>query len=237
MDFFDIHSHIIPKVDDGSQDDQTTLAMLQRSYDDNVRNIILTPHYNEKRHLTVNVKDHIEHMNKLAKKVADDLNLYYGNEIYFTSNVIRLLQDNKIATLADSKYVLIEFSVMSDYKKIESAVRELLYNGFWPIIAHVERYLCLSNDIDKIESLKNLSAKIQINADSLLNGKFKIKRFIKKLINYSLVDFIASDCHDAVVRPPDVGKCIPYSNKKFGESITEKLLCSNPHCIINNIKN
>lgn len=236
MNFFDIHSHIIPNVDDGSPNDQTTLSMLQRAYNDNVKNIILTPHYNEKRHLTVNVKEHIEHMNELAKKIASDLNLYYGNEIYFTSNTIRLLQDNKVATLANSDYVLIEFSFMTDYKKIESATRELLYNGFLPIIAHPERYLCLNKDIDRIESLKNLSAKIQINADSLLNGKFRTKRFIKKLISYDWVDFIASDCHDIAVRPPDIGKCVEYLNKKFGESITEKLLYSNPQCIINNVR-
>lgn len=233
MVYFDIHTHIAPQIDDGAENDEATLAMLRMMERSGVKNIILTPHYNEEEGMTGNAFAAAEHVKELAGEIAGGFNIYPGNEIFYSSNVVRLLHEGKIATLAGSKYVLVEFPYGISAEGIYSAVNELCMAGFRPIIAHVERYSCLY-DKGAAEHLIDCGAYLQINAGSFVSRNRKKVRFAKKLIKKDLVSFVASDCHSAGLRIPNAGHCARTLTKKYGNELTKKLFFDNP---INVIKN
>lgn len=233
MAYFDIHTHIAPQIDDGAKNDETARAMLRMMERSGIKNIILTPHYNEEEGMTGDAFAAAEHVKKLADEVAGGFNIYPGNEIFYSSNVIRLLHEGKIATLAGSRYVLVEFNYGISADGIHSAVNELCMAGFRPIIAHVERYECLYEK-GAADHLAESGAYLQINAGSFTSKNRKKVCFVKKLMKNDLVSFIASDCHSTGMRFPNAGKCIKTLNKRYGNELTQKLLSDNPINIIKN---
>lgn len=234
MNYFDIHTHIAPGIDDGAKNDEITLKMLQISYDSGVRNIILTPHYDEPQKLTADVSGCIENMRKLAGKISPDLNIYPGNEVFFTNKTKSDLLEKKAATLADSKYVLLEFSYGISSKNLVSGINQILMCGYWPIIAHLERYQCMYEK-GLAKHLSDMGAYLQMNAGFIVSSSgFKTSRFISKLFKDNLISFIGSDCHNITSRPPNIGKCAEVLDKKFGSEVTERILMRNPEKIIKN---
>ena len=232
MPYFDIHTHIIPGIDDGSPDEDITFNMLKMSYESGVKNIILTSHYNEYRNQIADVKEHIDKVQNIASRISNDLKVYPGNEIFYSNNSKRLLQENKISTLANSKYVLIEFFYDVSLREIENAVNELSMCGYWPIIAHIERYSCM-HEKGAAQYISSLGAYLQMNAGYIMNAKFKDSRFISKLFKENLISFVASDCHNITSRAPNLGECAKFLNKKYSSELVEKLLIHNPQKIIN----
>jgi protein-tyrosine phosphatase len=111
--------------------------------------------------------------------------------------------------------------------------REAIFAGYIPVIAHVERYECLS-DISRIEDLQELGALIQVNADSVLgiDGRH-FKRYTKKLLKAGLVDVIASDSHGTKERVCNMKKCYEYVAKKFGDDYAQEIMQTTPENIIN----
>ncbi len=192
----DIHSHIIPFIDDGSKSAEESLKMLKEAINNGITDIIATPHYCPNRKYVSTVSEIKEAYNSFldeVKKANLPTNLYLGEEIYYSDydDIISKLDNGELLTLNNTKYVLIEFSP----KKMPENLFELLYNlnlhGYKPIIAHIERYKWATLDI--VTRIKDEGGFIQINAFSL--SVIKTCRFCKKLIKNGLVDFIASDIH------------------------------------------
>lgn len=233
MEFFDIHTHIAPGIDDGAKDSQVAIKMLEKMHISGVNNIILTPHYNERMHLTHCVAEIMDTVHMMAKTVSNSLNIFSGNEVYYSSNTLNRLSDGSIATLANSKYVLIEFSPAVVFEDLIYCVNEVLMYGYWPVLAHAERYNCLYGK-DSAERLVTSGVHLQINAESIMSGNFRTTRFIKRLISNNLISFIASDCHNLSSRPPNLTECAEVLHKKFNSDTVARLLCKNPQCIIEN---
>lgn len=128
-----------------------------------------------------------------AKKLGIELKL--GTEYHVATDMIDAFYGGRCHTLADTQYILTEYSHSSEYSFIYKMTREAIFAGYIPVIAHVERYECL-RDISRIEDLQELGALIQVNADSVLgiDGRH-FKRYTKKLLKAGLVDVIASDSH------------------------------------------
>jgi len=100
----------------------------------------------------------------------------------------------------------------------------------------VERYICMHQDLDRIDWLRDLGAMIQVNANAILGMEgFKVKGFTKKLLKYGYVDFVASDSHDMKKRVNNMGKCRDYLYKKYDERYVDKLLELNAMEILQSI--
>jgi protein-tyrosine phosphatase len=193
---FDIHTHILPGVDDGSKDLETSKLIIEDEISNGVSNIVLTPHQNR----LIKTKDSL--FLKFSNFKADvkdyPINFYLGSEIYYYEGLIEDLKNDLVLTMNDSKYVLIEFSTRVD-TPISDIVYDLVVSGYKPIIAHIERYSYLKKE--DYFKIKKEGALIQINSGSFKERKrFKI---IKFLLNNNLVDFIASDVHDTKERKCD----------------------------------
>lgn len=237
---FDMHCHIIPHVDDGAKNMDMALKMLQMEYKDGVRSIILTPHFRCEMFETPQEK--IEQQFKILKKKAEekigmDLRLYLGCEFHANMSMTETLLNQERPTMAGSDYVLTEFSGATDFSFARERVYELVTHGFIPIIAHVERYPNIRKDMGNLETLREIGAYLQVNAESIIGEEgFATKRFCKKLIKNNMLDFVGTDCHRTDKRVPNLGMCAEYLEKKMGREYVERILIYNPQKIIKNIR-
>ena len=176
----DIHTHILPFVDDGSIDNNLSLDMLKECVHQGITDIVLTPHYRKIYKLPPNIlQSEFEKFNKAVLDACIPINLYLGQEIFIDEFYKQTFISNKVLTINRSKHVLIEFDYESDVDMTE-IVYELIVLGYIPIIAHYERYL--NSDIKTAFEIKSLGGFIQINADSIVGkNKRHYLRFIKKL--------------------------------------------------------
>ncbi|MCG4823374.1 capsular polysaccharide biosynthesis protein Cps4B [Streptococcus gordonii] len=236
----DIHSHIVFDVDDGPKTIEDSRALLEESYRQGVRTIISTSHRRKGMFETpeTKIEENFKQVQELAKEIADDLTILYGAEIYYTSDILDKLEQGKIPCLADSQYALIEFSMITPYKEIHTALSNVLRLGVTPVVAHIERYHCLENDEKKVRDLINMGCYTQINSSSVLKPKLfgDTYKFMKKRAQFflekDLVHFVASDMHNLDPRPPYMQEAYQIISKKYGESHAEQLFRKNQELLL-----
>lgn len=204
----DIHTHILPFVDDGSPSVEVSLKMLENQCENGVSAVVLTPHYSVERGYLCRgetLKKAFFEFKNQVEKANIDIKLYLGQEIYWSDggNIVDLLRSGELLTINGSKYVLLEFSSANRPESVSDVLYTLGIYGYKAIIAHVERYRWITQKL--IDSMRAKGALIQINADSLLGkGGLRLKLFCKKIIKRGLVDFVASDEHS--FRPSNLKK-------------------------------
>lgn len=236
-EFLDIHSHILPGVDDGASAMAETLGMLQIAYAEGVRTIVATPHYLPGRH-----NKRAEDLRRIHREVCEqseksmpDLKILLGNEIYFNESAIEDVKKKKALTLADTDYVLIEFSVMSESKRFFHAVRVFSESGYRPVLAHVERYASLYKKEETIRELIDAGAYIQINAESFAGGFMdRHAAYCRKLLELGMVHFIGSDCHNLTDRKPRMHTPLETLKKGVYTRQIEKIMSVNQDCFLHN---
>lgn len=236
-DIVDVHCHIMYDVDDGSKNLDMSKGMIDIAYEEGIRGIILTPHYN-KRFWTVSKDKYIETYRQIEAVVADmypDMKIYMGCEIFYGEDTFDELEKGLIPTMAEGKYVLVEFMTTTSYKVIKKAIMGIQQRDYIPIIAHVERYDCLVEDIELVEELVELGAYIQVNASTIdgTHGKSG-KKMAKNLLKRQLVHFVGTDAHRDDMRTPRIKDAYRYVQKKFGEELADRIFVENPQYIINN---
>lgn len=220
MKLTDMHTHILYGIDDGAQSFNDSMELIMEEWAQGVRRIIMTPHYGPKfgypkRQL---LETRFTEIQKEVKKCYPDMKLYLGSELYYQRNTIQNLKEGQALTLAGSKYILVEFGVGDPYSHIFQAVQDIIYAGYLPILAHVERYEAVANHLERAKELVKAGAYLQINARSF-TGSFLNKKasFCIKLLKAGLVYFVASDCHDLKSRRPDIVEGMEAIHKKVKE--------------------
>ena len=235
--FIDIHTHILPEVDDGSSSMEETIKMLQIAQEQQIETIIATPHYIPGgRNLPVNVlRERLEQVQAEAIKINPAMKLFLGNEIYYADSVTEDLKSGKVLTLADSRYVLVEFSTKDTDQHIYRALSGLIRSGYIPILAHVERYRCFYKKEYLIHDLIEAGCYIQMNSTSLIGGFLdREAAYHRSLMEQGLIHLIGSDCHDEKVRIPYMIKTAQMMIKKYDESLVNKILFTNPLKVLEN---
>ena len=233
----DIHSHIIPDVDDGARTLEESKQMLEIAYSEGIRTIIATPHF---RHEVFEcsmdkIEEQYQAVKQLGQSIGEGIAIRLGCEYYAEICMTDKLKNEPKYTMAGTSYVLIEFSVDVEFSCMRAIIQELVRGGYKPILAHAERYECLYKRFYAKE-LITLGAKMQLNADSIIgeNGR-KVKKFCKKIMKKNLLEFIGTDGHDTKVRRPSIIKCVNYLEKKMGCDYAKKILIDNPQKIIDEI--
>ncbi len=231
----DIHCHVLPGVDDGARDMDESLDMLAVMYDEGIRNVILTPHYHG-GHVQPHIETLRERLNEL-KTAADgyenlaQMNLYLGCELYYYPSAVEWLLDGSVPTMAGSRYVLLEFGYSMDKRAIEDGVTRVAASGFYPVIAHIERYRKLTGDLKAVDDLIERGAYVQINSASLYDDH-RTRSFVKKLLKREMVHFVGTDAHDMRGRIPSLARESEYIARHYGEDYCRRLLVDNPAMII-----
>lgn len=227
--FLDLHTHILPAVDDGSPSMEQSIKMLEEEIKEGVKHVVLTPHM-QSRVQKVERSVHSERFNELKRAVEDiglPIHLYLGAETLFRSH---LNPDYKTLTLGRSKYILLEFSVR-EAQPVEEIIYDISRMGFIPIVAHIERYDYLT--FDDYLSIKKTGALIQVNTTSILGLDKQVKpKLPMKMIKEGLVDLIASDCHNLDVRKPNMMMCYNVLKKHISQDQLDQIFIHNTKPII-----
>ncbi|MDY0209743.1 MAG: CpsB/CapC family capsule biosynthesis tyrosine phosphatase [Bacilli bacterium] len=221
----DIHSHIIPFVDDGSSSFEQSLKMIDEAMKQGITDIICTPHY-RKNVFSVNIEEIKKQFMMLKEQTQEKaIRLFLGQEIYCHKNeeVMELLHNGVVVTLNNSNFILLEFSYLDKIDISEIAYVAVL-KGYMPIIAHIERYHYL--DLETVKEIKNSGGFIQVNASSLVGKEgAKLKKFVFALLKEKLVDFVASDIHEK--RQNWMNKAYNIVVKKFGQDYGQRIFNDN----------
>lgn len=227
--FTDIHHHILYGIDDGAATPQKMYEMLEKAAEDNIGRIVATPH------VTPGVKrfdrDQFDRALRDARRYCDenglDIELHEGCEILYTSQTPSFLLDGRIPTMADTDYVLVEFSPDVRFERFKEALDSLLGCGFLPIIAHVERYSCLAQHPARAEKIKEeMDVCFQVNCSSIIGNKkssMGSHRFVEKLLDWDLIDALGTDAHSPNLRTVHMREAWQKLRKEFGVSYANEL--------------
>lgn len=237
MTFADTHIHLLCGVDDGAKNDEQMQDMLDLAYADGTRLVCATPHFHPG--YFGNNGTEIDVAFKKLKAYADkyrDLNLYLGNELRYSPNCFEWLKSGACRTINDSRYLLVDFAASEDNELIVRSMLKLINAGFTPILAHAERYDHFHRDMREVYRLKECGVVIQLDAQSPFGdwGRGAKKRS-KDLLQQHLVDLVASDAHDTIIRPPQLKNSYNFIEKKYGSDYANKIFLKNPCRIIEDL--
>lgn len=229
----DFHSHILPGIDDGSRSIEQTIRMLKEAKEAGFTKIISTSHYME-GYYESDETERIELLNEVQKNISG-IELYLGNEIYITNNMIDLIQNKQASTINNSKYVLFEFPLSAKSMNDKEVVYRLIENGFVPVIAHPERYSYVQDNPEYIEELAEMGALFQANYGSIIGmyGK-KAEKTLKKLLKNDLIRFFGSDSHRIDQVYTKMPKILKKLHKFLSDEEIEEFTVINPQKVLNN---
>lgn len=203
MDFgsfkVDMHSHLIPGIDDGSKSMDESIAMLAKFESLGYKKVITTPHIMSDyfRNTPEIILSGLEDVRNEVSKLNLNIEIDAAAEYYFDESLMeRLNKKEKLLTFGDN-YVLFEFSFHSEPNHIDKLIFELLTQGYKPVLAHFERYAFLfDSNMEKAIEWREAGVNIQMNFNSL-SGHYgpEVLKQAKALVDEKLIDFVASDCH------------------------------------------
>lgn len=216
----DIHSHILPAVDDGSKNTAESLLMLEAAIYAGINTIVATPHYNYKyANNKSKILAEVEKLNKIVKTNNLNINILPGQEIRIYGELLEDYEAGELLTIADNgMYMLVELP----FKQVPYFTDNLLYNielyGIKPIIAHPERNSEFLENPNKLYNLVAKGALTQLTTSSLIGffGK-KIQKFCNQLIKANLVHTIATDAHNVSNRSFNMSEAYEEISKKYGK--------------------
>ncbi len=203
----DLHGHYLPGVDDGAASLEESLAMLRLAQDDGVMAVAATPHAGSALSACRDLDALRRSREAWKKEVATsglELRVADGAEVYFTSDLLPLLQDNRdLLCLNGGSYFLLEFPADYVYAHSKEFLFKVLTEGFIPIVSHAERNAEIQRSPAVLRELVKAGALCQLNAGSL-RGDFghEARRCAYDLLRDNLVHVIASDAHDLQKRRP-----------------------------------
>lgn len=204
MKIIDIHTHILPNMDDGAKSLEMSLSMIESLKSDGVGKIYFTPHfYSTEESIDDFIKRREYSYNSLQPYLDRDIVFCLGAEVYLTKYLFSPSNSNKLQLLkmGDGNTMLVELSHSKiEFFEILEWINKIKLAGFIPIIAHIERYFGIDKYWELVKSLNECGVLFQINAQSLIDKKYY--RIIKKFFKKYKVSFVASDVHDMHNRPP-----------------------------------
>ena len=231
----DIHSHILPGIDDGSKDIDMTIEMLKMAKNTGTNHIVATPHfcrgYGELSYSEV--KKMAEELEKLLKDEGINLKIHYGQEVYYSDQIIKDYANGIIGTINSSKYMLIELPMKSFYSDTLEILYELKVKGIVPILAHPERYRPIIDKPSTINKFIDEGFLFQMNSGSI-EGQFgnSVKKTAEILLKNNIYNFIGSDAHNNTTRVPGISKGIELA-KNISDISEELFLESGRKLLIN----
>lgn len=230
MGYIDMHSHILPGMDDGARSMGQTLRMLEIAVSEGITTMIATPHNMPGKGCPPGsvVRRKVDELCHTVEQEGISLEIVAGTEYYYREEVLDFLDSEDVVTLGNSDCVLVEFEPLAERNYIRNALRNILGLGYRPVIAHVERYAKLMEDTPVLGDMRKNGILVQVNAMSVTgdNGR-QVKKDVRNLLKKGLVDFVATDAHSDGRRAPCMKKCADILYRKYGTAYVDALLFGN----------
>lgn len=229
-EIWDIHTHLLPGIDDGAKDWETCLAMIARSVQLGVTHIVATPHYlpwKENDNPDKIRKLCVEAEQKARKSLDREITILPGQEIYFHEDMLEGLRSGRILTMADTSFVLVEFGLDVTAGMLYQHLMRIRSASYYPILAHAERYGALREN-GRLEELISSGVKIQLNIQSLEGSWFDSTAvWCRKRLLRREADFLSTDMHNLTSRPPFKKESFSWLDRKIDASYRKALLGEN----------
>jgi len=198
-DFVDIHSHLLPGIDDGAKNLDESVALIERMRSYGIKNIVTTPHIMESvwDNTPAIINGKLNELNAHLKSIGiNDFKIKAAAEYLLDSHFNKLLNTEKLLTIKDT-YLLVEISYMNAPLNLYEILFNIQIAGYKPILAHPERYLLFHENFKEYTKLKEAGCLFQLNLLSLSNyyGKH-VKKVAQKLLEEKQYDFVGSDTHN-----------------------------------------
>lgn len=223
----EMHCHIIPGIDDGAKDVETSLKMIERLKEQGAHKIVLTPHYYSDN---ISLDDFLRKRDKCFNALLKELppgspELIPAAEIYISDYVFNN-QSIKEVCIGDTGYALIEHSFSSEFS---SDVFDRLINlycdyGVRPILAHIERYRALMTEKNKLDEYLASGCLAQVNISSFAEAPRHIRKKLFKFLDEGKIHLIGTDCHNLDSRPPEYEDGMKSIIKKCGQGAADRLI-------------
>lgn len=193
----DMHSHLIPGIDDGSPSMDHTIAMLAKFEQLGYRKVVTTPHILNDVHPNTpkTILGGLTDVQAEIKRLGMKIEIEAAAEYYCDESFLPIIERNEILSFG-ANFVLMEFGFLSPSQYEAQALFNLQVAGYVPVIAHYERYPYYFGDFKKVDALRDRNIQIQVNLNSL-TGHYGpgVKKMAEQLIKNKQVDFLGTDCH------------------------------------------
>jgi protein-tyrosine phosphatase len=233
----DLHSHILPGVDDGARDLADALDIGRLAVDNGIQVMACTPHFmpgvydNESN----DIRARVEHLNQELLSAGIDLALVEGSDAHVRPDFVQCLRDRTILTLHSSRYVLFE----PPHNIMPPRLADLLHNiqmaGFVPILTHPERLRWIEQDYDFFVAAAQSGVWMQITAGSL-TGRFgkRPQYWGMRMLSEGLVSILATDAHNTRSRPPLLAEGREIAIAEVGLDEATQLVVTRPGLVLEN---
>ena len=214
----DVHSHLIPGIDDGSQSVEQTLEMLELMQEMGYKKVITTPHIISDLfpNTPARILEEFESLKAQLKKTNIKIELEIAAEHYLDEFAMKALKNGEVLTFGEG-YLLFETSLMSKPVVLEEYIFEAISKGLKPVLAHPERYLYFQNNWELLTEISNRGALFQLNISSLGGFYSKpAKTLAERLIDEGLVHFLGTDAHNV----EHLEKCKQVLEGKYAKKAT-----------------
>lgn len=214
----DLHTHILPGIDDGAVNVDVAIELLNMEYKQGIDRVALTSHFNCE---TTSVEEYIrkrtlafEQLKKSLDQRTSKMVLKLGCEVFFSPWLTKV--DIHKLCLADTNVLMLELPVAYKPPFLQEVLYQIESEGIIPLIAHVERYPYVVKDPNHLMEMIQSGACTQMNA-SALTGNIIHRRNAISLIREGLIHVIASDVHSIHRRPPMLKKALHIIERKLGK--------------------
>lgn len=225
----DIHSHILPNVDDGVQNINDAIKMLQIAVQEGVTTQVITPHIQANR-FENNLKEltRLFEMFRITVEAEEiPIKLHLAAEVHIGPQIIQMIETDTLPWLGtwnDQKCFLLELPPNDIPSGTLNLIQWLRTKQITPILVHPERNRAFQKNPAKLQPFLNAGCPIQITSSSILGGFGKqAKQLTIELLTEGKVDLMASDCHNLEYRPPNLGQGINAASKIIGDTQAAKL--------------
>ena len=233
----DLHSHILPGIDDGAADLSVSLAMARAFVADGVTTVACTPHilpglYHNNG---PQIRDAVQQLQAAIDREGIALRLVTGADIHITPNFVAGLRDGTLLSLADSRYVLVEPPHHVAPARLDDLFFSLLVAGYVPILTHPERLTWIKSQYATILRLVQAGVWMQITAGSLAGAFGRQPLYwAERMLQEGCVHILATDAHDCARRPPELARGREQAERLVGATEAEHLVVTRPRGIIAN---
>ncbi|MBQ8227976.1 MAG: hypothetical protein IJZ88_03085 [Clostridia bacterium] len=232
----DLHSHILPEIDDGAQSLNEAVRLCALGRINHIKKIVATPHFNaigdidnflKQRDDRLSVLRRETEKNNINTKLYAGAEVFVDDDIFYSNNLKRL-------TINNSKYLLVEFSFYGlKIKHVSDYLNEIFSMGVVPIVAHPERYEFFQNDYDAVNEFASRGVLFQLNAGSLASRDGREEFELAYEMAYKgIASFIATDAHSLAHRPNDIAEMLRQFPQDINPELMNKMLVINPQIVL-----
>lgn len=196
----DMHSHLLPGIDDGSSSLEQSLELIKGFVNLGYKKLITTPHINGdfyKKNSPELIYYKLDELQNFVKQAGINIEIEAAAEYFLDESFLQKLNSNEKMMTFGENYLLFETSYLNEPSFLAETIFNIKASGYWPVLAHPERYTYFYTDFGKLEEIYSQGISFQLNLNSIIGYYSKnAEQLAHKLIKNSMVNFVGSDCHN-----------------------------------------